>query len=45
MDQIGVTKKESRRKIHDMTKAMFNREVDRDKLEEFIQTNCSMMEQ
>ena len=45
MNQIGVNNKESRRKIHDMTKAMFNKEVDRDKLEEFIQTNCSMMEQ
>ena len=45
MDQIGVTKRESRRKMHEMTKAMFNKEVDRDKLEEFIQTNSSMMEQ
>ena len=45
MDEIGVTNKENRKKIHEMTKAMFNKEVDRDKLEEFIQTNCSMMEQ
>lgn len=45
MDEIGVTKKESRKIIHNMTKVMFNKEVDRDKLEEFIQTNCSMMEQ
>lgn len=45
MDEIGVTNKENRKIIHEMTKAMFNKEVDRDKLEEFIQTNCSMMEQ
>ena len=45
MDGIGVTNKENRKKIHGMTKAMFNKEVDRDKLEEFIKTNCSMMEQ
>lgn len=45
MDEIGVTNKENRKIIREMTKAMFNREVDRDKLEEFIQTNCSMMEQ
>lgn len=44
MDEIGVTNKENRKIIHEMTKAMFNKEVDRDKLEEFIQTNCSMME-
>lgn len=45
MDQIGVTNKENRKKIHEITKTMFNKEVDRDKLEEFIQTNASMMEQ
>ena len=45
MDEIGVTNKENRKTIHEMTKVMFNKEVDRDKLEEFIQTNCSMMEQ
>jgi superfamily I DNA and RNA helicase len=45
MDQIGVTKKENRQALHEMTKARFNKEVDRDKLEEFIQTNWSMMEQ
>ena len=44
MDQIGVTEKENRRKMHEMTKAMYNKEVDRDKLEEFIRTNFSMME-
>ena len=44
MDEIGVTKSESRKIIHDMTKAMFHKEADRDKLEVFIQTNCSMME-
>ena len=45
MDEIGMTNKESRKKIHEMTKTMFDREVDRDKIEEFIRTNCSMMEQ
>lgn len=45
MEEIGVTNKENRKIIHEMTKVMFNKEVDRDKLEEFIQTNCSMMEQ
>lgn len=45
MDEIGVTNKENRKIIHEITKVMFNKEVDRDKLEEFIQTNCSMMEQ
>lgn len=45
MDEIGVTSKENRKKIHEMTKTMFSKEVDRGRLEEFIQTNCSMMEQ
>lgn len=44
MDEIGLMDRENRKKIHDMTKTMFVSEVDRDRLQEFIRTNCSMME-
>ena len=45
MDEMGVANKENRKKLHEMTKTMFNKkEVPRDRLVEFIQTNCAMME-
>lgn len=44
MDEIGIVDKEKRKKVHELTKTMFDKEVDEDKLSEFIQTNCSMME-
>lgn len=44
MDDICVSNVEKRKKIHDLAKTMFGREVDKEKLIEFIQTNCAMME-
>ena len=44
MDDICVSNMEKRKKIHDLAKTMFGREVDKEKLIEFIQTNCAMME-
>lgn len=44
MDDIGINDAGIRKRMHELSKTMFKREVDREKLEEFIQTNFSMME-
>lgn len=45
MDEMGILNLASRKKMHELSKTMFSKEVDRDRLEEFIQTTISIMEQ
>ena len=45
MDELGIENLANRKKIHELSKTMFIKEVERNLLKEFIQTNLVMMEQ